>query len=350
MKRLAGYISLLLCAAAPSTAPAAQPRAVQGEVTGTISYVGDSVLTVQSGGRPMGVINALSRTASTLTAHNYPYVYGGGHAEAGLASIGIRGPGYNGRRIGYDCSGSVAAVLAGAGLWAAGSGVPNDAGVIQQLLQEKLIARGPGTAPHEVTFYDHPGVHIFMNINGRFFGTSDGGGGNSKGGPAWLYDGAPDSHSPAFRRYHLLPSVLRTRTTYGESFTFQTDSNPSLTEGAAAGEKVRIAYAETRTGSMTATAIQYLDAVTARGTVTSLASDGSSLSILTGSGQPLTFSTSTVPDLIGGLQVGDGVQVTYSKGSAGLRIPHTIQTLSTPAPTAPSTPQPVPPVPPTSAP
>jgi hypothetical protein len=57
MKRLVGYISLLLCVAAPSAALAAQPRAVQGTVTGTVSYVGDSVLTVQSGGRAMGVIN-----------------------------------------------------------------------------------------------------------------------------------------------------------------------------------------------------------------------------------------------------------------------------------------------------
>ncbi|MGH2869288.1 MAG: hypothetical protein ACRDNK_17215, partial [Solirubrobacteraceae bacterium] len=258
MKRLADYVSMLLCAAAaaggavPSTALAAPAQPVHGSVTGTISYVGDSVLTIQTGGRAVGVINAMNRTASTLTARNYPYVYGGGHAEAGIASIGIRGPGYNGRRTGYDCSGSVAAVLAGAGLWPAGSGVPNDAGVIQQLLQQKLIARGPGTAPNEVTFYDHRGVHIFMNINGRFFGTSDGGGGNSKGGPAWLYDGAPDSHNPAYQRYHVLPSVLRTKTTSGESFTFQADSQPTLTAGAEPGERVRIGYVETRTGSMTA--------------------------------------------------------------------------------------------------
>ncbi|MGB9185507.1 MAG: hypothetical protein WCB67_15720 [Solirubrobacteraceae bacterium] len=350
MKRLAGYLSLLLCAAAvPSTALAAQPRAVQGTVTGTISYVGGSVLTIQTGGRAMGIISAMSRTASALTAHNYPYVYGGGHAEAGIASIGIRGPGYNGRRIGYDCSGSVASVLAGAGLWPAGSGVPNDAGLIQQLLQDKLIARGPGTAPNEVTFYDHPGVHIFMNINGRFFGTSDGGGGNSKGGPAWLYDGAPASHDPVFKRFHLLPSVLRKRTTYGESYTFQTDSHPILTEGAESGEKVRIAYTGTQTGSMTATSIQYLGAVTASGTVTALASDGSSMSVQTSAGQVLMFSTSAIPDVIAPLQVGDGVQVTYSKDPAGLLVPHAVQTLSTPAPTAPSTSQPVPPVPTTSA-
>ena len=62
-------------------------------------------------------------------------------------------------------------MLADAGVWPAGSGVPADNGVIAQLRSEHLIARGTGT----VTLYDGPGVHIFMSIEGRFFGTSDGG-------------------------------------------------------------------------------------------------------------------------------------------------------------------------------
>ena len=64
-------------------------------------------------------------------------------------------------------SGAVAAVLTRVGLWPAGSGVPNDAGMISALLRNRLIAAGPATAPDGVTLYDHPGVHIFMNINGR---------------------------------------------------------------------------------------------------------------------------------------------------------------------------------------
>jgi hypothetical protein len=347
MKRLAGYISVLLCAVAfPAAAQAASAQAGLGAVTGTVTYVGDSVLTIQTGGRSLGVVNAMTRTANALTAHVYPYVYGGGHAEAGIASIGIKGPGYNGRRTGYDCSGSVAAVLAGAGLWPAGSGVPNDAGVIAALLQQKLIARGPGTAPSEVTLYDDPGVHIFMNIDGRFFGTSDGGGGNAKGGPAWLYDGAPDSHSSVYKRYHVLPSVLATKTTYGESFTFLTDGQPSLIAGAQAGDRVRVSYAQTRVGSMTATALQYLNTLTASGTVTALAPDGSSMAIQTPGGQSLAFSTSAVPDLIAGQQVGDEVQVTYTKEASGELIPRVVQTLSTPAPAPPApTPAPMPPAP-----
>ena len=263
MKRFLVSICVLVCSAlAPSAALAGSAHAVHGAVTGKITYVGWSTLTIQTGGRRLGIINALTATANALSAHEYPYVYGGGHPEAGIASIGIRGPGYNGRRKGFDCSGAVAAVLAGAGLWPAGSGVPNDAGVITQLLQEKLIARGPGTAPDEVTLYDHPGLHIFMNIDGRFFGTSDGGGGDPNGHPIWLDDGAPDSVNPAFKRFHVLASVLRNKTTYGQSFTFQTVANPTLTIGAEAGDKVTISYTETKSGAMTATAVQYVGAVT----------------------------------------------------------------------------------------
>ena len=54
------------------------------------------------------MVGALTAAANAVTAGDYPYVYGGGHEAAGTASIGIKGPGYNGRRIGYDCSGAVA--------------------------------------------------------------------------------------------------------------------------------------------------------------------------------------------------------------------------------------------------
>ena len=73
--------------------------------------------TIESSAAQSGVIEALTNTADAIAKDDYPYVWGGGHALAGIASVGIRGPGYNGRRIGFDCSGSVAAVLAGAGLW-----------------------------------------------------------------------------------------------------------------------------------------------------------------------------------------------------------------------------------------
>jgi phage tail sheath gpL-like len=122
--------------------------------------------------------------------------------------------------------------------------------------------------------------------------------------------------------------VLSNRTTYGHSFTFQTGANPSIISSAEPGDKVKISYAEAKSGSMTASAIQYVGAITTSGTVSSIATNGSSVTIQTTGGLTLTLSTSTVTNLIDGLQVGDGVQVTYSKDSSGLLIPHTVQTLS----------------------
>lgn len=176
MKRLA-VLCLLACV---SVAPAAaQATTISGAITGRITDVGVSTLTVQTGGPRIGVVNALIRAADALSASDYPYVWGGGHGLAGVAGVGARGPGYTGRRRGFDCSGSVAAVLSGARLWPAGSGVPGDYGLVQYLARAGLIARGPGRAPNTVNLYDHPGVHIFMSINGRYFGTSDGSGGNA---------------------------------------------------------------------------------------------------------------------------------------------------------------------------
>ncbi|HWF54630.1 MAG TPA: hypothetical protein VG223_08390 [Solirubrobacteraceae bacterium] len=302
-----------------------------GELTGKITYVGSTVLTIQTGGRQVGVINALTRGARALAARAYPYVWGGGHGEAGVASIGVKGgPGYNGKRIGYDCSGAIAAVLAAAGLWPAGGPVPNDAGVIAQLRAEHLIARGPGTAPNEVTLYDHPGVHIFMNIDGRFFGTSDGGAGDPQGSPTWLDDGAPDVWSRAFKQYHFLPAVLAQRTTYGQSYTFQTTATPLLSAGAELGDRVTVGYASGRAGEMVAQTIVYAGAVTATGTVTAIAPDGSSLAITTSTGQPLTLSTSSVPALLQGVEVGDGVQVTYTPEAGGALVPHAVTIISEP--------------------
>ncbi len=77
------------------------------------------------------MLNALTTAADRSTAADYPYVWGGGHGQAGIASVGMKGPGYNGKRRGFDCSGAVAAVLVAGGLWPAGHSVPNDAGLIR---------------------------------------------------------------------------------------------------------------------------------------------------------------------------------------------------------------------------
>jgi hypothetical protein len=344
MKRLLASLCALACAGLTPAAAHAAP--MQGALTGRITYIGSSTLTIQTGGRSVGVITALTRAANAVAAGNWPYVWGGGHAEAGVAGVGGRGPGYNGRRRGFDCSGSVAAVLSGAGLWPAGAGVPGDAGVLQQLLAEGLIARGPGRTPNAVDLYDDPGVHIFMSIDGRFFGTSDGGGGNRKGGPTWLDDNAWDSYGHTFKRYHFLRSVLRNHTIYGHSYTFQTFAHPELVYGAELGDKVSVNYVQWNTGSMGIKALVYSGARTATGTVTAVT--GSTLAVQTASGQLLTFSTSVAGRLVSGVQIGDGVEITYARDSAGLLVPHALQITSTPQPANP--PAPAPPTGPGSSP
>ncbi len=328
MRRLLATPGALLCAlvmlcgalaAAADASPALARAVVHGSASGTVTSVGQSWLTIQTRGRRVGVINAMIATADKLTRADYPYVWGGGHDEAGVASAGIPGPGYNGHTVGYDCSGSVAAVLAGAGVWPAGSPVPNDAGIIQQLSAEGLIARGPGRSPDEVTLYDYPDVHIFMNIDGRFFGTSDGaGGGSRRGGPGWLYDGAPDAGSRNFREYHILPSVLRDRTRYGHTLTFQTGRLWSLAEGAQPGDAVKVAYSETHSGTMSLRALSYVHTRTLRATLTSLSGSGTGLTVQEASGKLVNFAAPKGALLPGNLQIGDQLAVTYTKNTGKL--------------------------------
>jgi hypothetical protein len=243
-----------IAAPAPTSGVSATPsEPMTGHASGTVIGVDGRTFAIEASAGRMSVVAALTEAANQVTAGDFPYVYGGGHPQAGIASIGIKGPGYNGRRIGFDCSGSVAAVLAGAGVWQVATGVPNDAGIITQLLQEHLIARGAGRGATEVTLYDDPGVHIFMNIDGRFFGTSDGGGGgDAAGGAGWLDDGAPDAHSHAFKAYHLLPGILGEQTTFARIFTFQTGGEASIVKGLELGGEVHVSYTQASNGRLTA--------------------------------------------------------------------------------------------------
>jgi hypothetical protein len=284
------------------------------QVTGTITSTGSYSFTVQTAGRPSGILAAVTTAANKITGEDYPYVWGGGHGQAGIASVGEKGPGYNGKRRGYDCSGSVAAVLSGAGLWPAGAGVPNDAGVIQYLRQHGEIAPGAGDGPGEVTLYDDPGVHIFMNINGRFFGTSDGGGGGDrKGGPGWLDDGAWDAQSAHFRRYHFVPSVLKATTDAGYTLAFQFGPGLSLPE-LPTGASVQVAYRTTNQGTMVAESVTPVGELTAAGTITAHNRSGTSFTIKRKSGPTLRLPATgqlTQALLNGQLAVGDSVLVTY---------------------------------------
>jgi hypothetical protein len=310
------------------------------QVTGTITSTGSYSFTVQTAGRPSGILNALTTAANKITVEDYPYVWGGGHGEAGIASVGEKGPGYNGKRRGYDCSGSVAAVLAGAGLWPAGAGVPNDAGVIQYLRQHGEIAPGAGDGLGEVTLYDDPGVHIFMNINGRFFGTSDGGGGGDrKGGPGWLDDGAWDVHSARFHRYHLLPSVLKATTDAGYTLAFQFGSGLSLPE-LPTGARVRVVYRTTNQGTIVAQSVTPVGELNAAGTVTKVSASGTSFTIKRRSGPKLRLPATgqlTAALLDHEVAVGDSVAVTYITKPEPTVLALKVTAVPTPTTTTPTT-------------
>jgi hypothetical protein len=304
----------VLCAlAVPSSAAAGSPRTVaNGSATGTVTAVSGSSFTIQTAGPRVGVVNALARAATSVTQRDYPYVYGGGHAQAGIASAAAGAHGSGRRQAGFDCSGSVAAVLAGAGLWPAGAGVPNDAGIIATLRSRHLIAAGVSRGPVEVTLYDHPGVHIFMNINGRFFGTSDGGGGgNPRGGAGWLDDGAPDAGRHAYRRFHFLPSVLRSSTTAGHILAFQL-TDLTGTPDLQIGDVVQVGYQEDETDRLLATTIAYPGSAVTTGTVIAIAPDGSSFTLQTPSATSLTFAA-VDPELLQGVVVGDTAEVTFTR-------------------------------------
>ena len=204
----------------------------------------------------MSVFAALTAAANALTTADLPYVWGGGHAEAGVPSTGIAGgPGANGKTIGFDCSGSVAAVLSGGGVWTFGDSVPADNGVISELLSEHLIARGAASGTDAVNLYDDPGVHIFMSIGGRFFGTSDGGDGNASqpnDGAGWLDDGAPDATNKAFKAYHVLPAVLSADTSYVPALTLQAGTTKRFVDSLAVGDGIDVTYSVGTNGALTA--------------------------------------------------------------------------------------------------
>jgi len=301
-----------------------------------IVVAGDSITIQTAGAARAGVVNRLVATADRITSEDYPYVWGGGHAEAGVASTGIAGgPGYNGRTKGFDCSGSVAAVLAGADLWAPGSGVPSDAGVISELRGEGLIEPGAGTGANEVTLYDDPGVHIFMSINGQYFGTSDGGSGNpnqKRGGAGWLYDGAPDATSSAFRRYHFVPRVLSGAAGASRTMTFVLGSRSGPITQFLTGDEVRVSYEELASGTMVALTAALHGVKTATATVTSISTTRGALVLRTAAGKDLSLVTvagSPVPMTVA---AGDTVSVEYTKSQGHLTL-RAITVTGVPTPT-----------------
>jgi hypothetical protein len=214
-------------------------------VTGTIVAVHAGDFIVWAPGSKGGKLNEMVSYADKLEAKNYPYVYGGGHGKVGVAS--------GARAKGFDCSGVVAAVLATAGLWPKGSSVPGDAGVIQELMAKKLIAKGAPSGPYQVALFDNPGKDIQMKIGGRFFGTGAG----SRGGAGWFDQGVLTF--PRYKEYHLLPSVLHEHSSDGNYLTFSFGSGASqekIASEVTVGAKVQVSYREGGYASIVASSVK----------------------------------------------------------------------------------------------
>jgi hypothetical protein len=223
----------------------ASASAATSTATGTIVAVNPADFIIRTAGSNGGKLNQMISYADKLEAKNYPYVYGGGHGKVGVAS--------GGRDKGFDCSGVVAAVLEAGGLWPKNSSVPGDAGIIQQLLKAKLIASGPASGPYQLALFDDPGKDIQEKIGGRFYGTGVG----RHGGPGWFDDGVLEFRG--YKEYHVLPSVLHERSSYGDYLTFSFgngSSQEAIANEVTVGAKVQVSYAEAGDSAITAESVK----------------------------------------------------------------------------------------------
>lgn len=227
----------MLLAAVTAAVAGAQPapaQAATATISGTVVANNGGDFTIEQPGAAAGRINKMIAYANRLAAKKYPYVYGGGHRRVQVPSTGT-----SGHKKGFDCSATVAAVLAASGLWPKSREVPGDVGVIDDLLRAKVVAKGAGTGPYSVDLFDRPDEDIQMNIDGDFFGT----GYTAKGGPAWM--GAEAASYPKYRVYHVRPSDLKNRSSYRHEVTFEYPDSAAgytLQQEISVGEKVQVTY------------------------------------------------------------------------------------------------------------
>lgn len=177
----------------PGGSPASQGPGFNSNVTTPSGYGlpagGSSTKTVYS---------AIVEGANAIDSAKLTYVWGGGHSQAGQTTGG-----------GFDCSGAVAAVLAGASLYSGSVG--RDDSFVASLVQSGTLVPGTDNGPsiQKVNVYDNPGVHIFMEIGGRFWGTWAGGT-STAGGGGWC----PNGNTSGFKAYHVPQNILLQNGTY----------------------------------------------------------------------------------------------------------------------------------------
>lgn len=110
---------------------------------GALETLNNQVPRFQEGGTA-GVTSAALAEAQKINSEGFEYKWGGGHGS-------FAGP--------YDCSGAVSAVLHAAGL------------LDRPMVSGELASYG-AAGPGPITIYAN-GVHAFMSIMGKFFGTSE---------------------------------------------------------------------------------------------------------------------------------------------------------------------------------
>jgi Transglycosylase SLT domain len=115
-----------------------------------------------------GVAGGVAAAADQLAAMHVPYNYCGGHITPARPTGG-----QDGTFLGLDCSSAVSWVLQHAGLR------------LPTITSGEFMTWGDPGPGSTVSIYANPG-HVFMKINGRYFGTSGFGHPAAGTGPAWL--------------------------------------------------------------------------------------------------------------------------------------------------------------------
>jgi hypothetical protein len=134
-----------------------------GEVTTSASRSAGGANVAADAATANGMLARAYQAMEAIHNKHYPYVWGGGHGAAGVPSGG-----------GFDCSGSVVAVLAAAGMGFRPGGGTATSGA--------LMSWGkPGQGEH-LTVWCNP-THVFIIVDGHHWGTGDWGKG--WGGPGF---------------------------------------------------------------------------------------------------------------------------------------------------------------------
>lgn len=197
-----------------------------------IATGGGNQVTNASDPKSGSLMSAIINSADSISAANFPYVWGGGHTSIGVPDKGdVGADGNTGAFIGYDCSGSVSAVLGAAGLL---QSPESTQGMIQALGKYAVAGRGSGNP--EVTIWINPATHVFLEINGQYWGTSIGMGAspnhtngrenNASSGPTWWKKGSSAPDTSSFTPYHIPRTYLATPTTSSATVKNATTAPP----------------------------------------------------------------------------------------------------------------------------